>query len=115
MSAVPDLLVEADAAARLLSEIAPSLGVLPAIKATAQASRLSQAIVLSAPLAHRVWTASELGEHLHVSAATVRGWIDDGVLSAFNVGRGSVPHWRITDIEALRFAEARRKKPGPGS
>jgi len=73
---------------------------------------LAVAIDRAAPLADRVWTASELGLAWHVSVSTVRGWIDDGDLAVFNVGRGSVPHWRIDNAEALRFAEARRKRPG---
>ena len=71
--------------------------------------RLDRAIALSAPLAKPVWQPSELAAAWHVSVSTVRGWIDDGELPAFNVGRGSVPHWRITQADALRFAEARAK------
>ena len=74
-------------------------------------SRLAAAVALAAPLSKRVWTPRELADAWNVSVSTVRGWIEDGELEVFDVGRGSVPHWRIVNAEALRFAELRRKKP----
>ena len=101
-----DLLGAAREAADLLEELAP--GHADLISSTQ--SRLEAAIGLAAPLAKRVWTPRELASAWQVSVSTVRGWIDDGELQVFNVGRGSVPHWRIVNAEALRFAELRRKK-----
>lgn len=72
-------------------------------------ARLDHAIALAGPLVKRVWTPSELAAQWHMSANTVRGLIDDREIAAFNVGRGTVPHWRITNEEALRFAEKKRR------
>lgn len=87
----------------------PGYGVTAAVLGSTQ-HRLANAIALAAPLAKRVWTASELADTWKVSVSLVRGWIEDGDLAAFNVGRGSVPHWRITGSEALRFADLRKKR-----
>lgn len=105
----PDLVVAARAAADLLAEIALGVDVQAEI-ADQHARRLTRAIAASAPLSERVWKVAELASEWGVSVTTVRGWIDDGDLEVFNVGRGTVPHWRIVNAEALRFAEARRKR-----
>ena len=75
-------------------------------------ARLDQAIALAAPLSKQVWTPAELAEQWKVSVSCVRGWIEDGQIEVFDVARGTVPHWRITNFEALRFAEMRRKGHG---
>ncbi len=105
-----DLLGAAREAADLLEQLAADHGDL----VSSTRSRLAQAIALAAPLAKRVWTPAELAAAWHVSVSTVRGWIEDGDLEVFNVGRGSVPHWRIVNAEALRFAELRRKHTDRG-
>lgn len=72
-------------------------------------ARLAAAIALAAPLSKKVWTPVELAKRWQVSAKLVRGLIEDGDLEAFNAGRGTVPHWRITNTQVLQFAERRRK------
>ena len=108
----PDLVGVAREAADLLADIALLEDVDVAQQAAADqiARRLTNAIAANAPLLQRVWTVNGLAEAWRVSAETVRGWIDDGDLEVFNVGRGTVPHWRIVNVEALRFADARRKR-----
>ncbi len=106
-----DLMGAAREAADLLADLAIEHGVPPELVGSTQ-HRLANAIALAAPLAKRVWTASELADTWKVSVSLVRGWIDDGDLAAFNVGRGTVPHWRITGSEALRFADLRKKGNG---
>jgi len=73
------------------------------------ADRLEAALDAADPLARLVLTTGDLAEQWQVSAQTVRGWIEDGELAAFNAGRGTVARWRVTVPEALRFARARRK------
>ena len=109
-----NLLGAARAAADLLDEMHSSEGARYG-QYEATRKRLAEAIALAAPLAKRVWTPAELAAAWQVSVSTVRGWIDDGELEAFNVGRGSVPHWRVLNAGALRFAELRRARPREGS
>ena len=106
-----DLILAAREAADLLAEVALGADVQTEI-AAGHSRRLTEAIAASAPLTLRVWRARELAQHWGVSVTTVRGWIEDGDLEVFNVGRGTVPHWRIVNAEALRFAETRRKRAG---
>lgn len=70
---------------------------------------LEAAIDAAEPLSSQVMTTGELGQAWRVSAETVRGWIEDGELEAFNAGRGTVARWRITTPAALRFASKRQK------
>jgi len=73
------------------------------------AGRLEAALEAADPLTRLVLTTGDLAEQWQVSAQTVRGWIEDGELAAFNAGRGTVARWRVTVPEALRFARARKK------
>ncbi len=100
-----DLIGAAREAADLLKELADQHGDL--IGSTH--ARLNAAIALAATLSKKVWTPSELAEKFSVNASTVRGWIEDGELEAFNAGRGTIAHWRILDADVLRFAARRRK------
>jgi len=73
------------------------------------ADRLEAALVHAEPLTRLVLRTGDLAFSWQVSKATVRGWIEDGALAAFDAGRGTVPRWRVTVPEALRFARARKK------
>lgn len=74
--------------------------------------RLDHAIAQAEPLVDAVLTVSQLAAQWNVSTVTVRGYIDDGQLDAFNVGRGTVARWRITVPAVLRFAARGKKTAG---
>lgn len=76
-------------------------------------ARLDQAIALAAPLSKEIMTPGQLAEEWHVNVSTVRGWIEDGDLEAFDAGRGSIARWRILRPNILRFAELRANRSRP--
>ncbi|MCF3593931.1 helix-turn-helix domain-containing protein [Rhodobacteraceae bacterium LMO-12] len=56
-------------------------------------------------------TVKEVADLLKVSEATVRGWIKNGELHAFEIGKG----WRIADSDLETFLSnhsTRAKTPG---
>ncbi len=96
-------------AARQAAEVLGDLAATQADVVGPTWARLATAISLAAPLAKKVWTPTEIADRFRVNVSTVRGWIDDGELEAFNAGRGTVKHWRVVESAVLRFAEERRK------
>lgn len=60
----------------------------------------------------RVFTIAEAAERLGISVSEAYQHVDDGSLSAFRVGRGSVRrHLRVTDDDLERFVRDRRVGP----
>ena len=70
-------------------------------------------------MSKKVWSVLELAKQDRVSVATVRGWIADGELKAFNVNaHGKRPKWRILEADVDLFHNSRsnvkrqpRRKP----
>jgi hypothetical protein len=72
--------------------------------------RLDRVLARCEPLSAGALSSGELAERWGVSASTVRGYIEDGKLAAFDVGRGTVKRWRVTAPEALRFVAQRQNR-----
>jgi hypothetical protein len=69
--------------------------------------KLEVALIAADPLTDAILTPDELADAWRISVKTVRGWIEDGKLRAFDAARGSVPRWRITAQAAIEFARDR--------
>ena len=69
--------------------------------------KLELAIEAAEPLTDAILTPDELAETWRISAKTVRGWIEDGTLRAFDAARGTVPRWRIPAQAAIEFSRSR--------
>ena len=74
-------------------------------------ARLAHAIALAAPLSEQILKPTELAAWWQVDVSTVRRWIRDGDLEAFNVGHRTKAHWRILRRNAVKFAELRGNLP----
>ncbi|MBI1348785.1 helix-turn-helix domain-containing protein [bacterium] len=58
------------------------------------------------------YSMAQVAKALAVAPETVRGWIDRGELSAFNIGRGAVkPRFRITKASLDSFLSSRAVQP----
>lgn len=60
----------------------------------------------------RMLTPKEVAEELGVDPDAIYEWIANGELEAEDLGRRSVPRWRITRV-ALEGFRARRRRPTP--
>lgn len=105
----------ADASRALIAQLrAPDSKGLPGQRPDtwAAVTKLELALEAAAPLTDAILTPDELAESWRISVKTVRGWIEDGTLRAFDAARGSVPRWRITAQAAIEFARDRTAHKG---
>jgi len=56
----------------------------------------------------RVFTVQEVAQQLKVSEKTVRIWIDQGDLPAFNIGKRG---YRIRESDLIAFMDRRMQQP----
>ena len=56
----------------------------------------------------QVYTVQEVAQRLKVSEKTVRIWIDQGDLPAFNIGKRG---YRIRESDLLAFMDRRMQQP----
>ena len=53
----------------------------------------------------KLWTVTEVSQHLKVSERTVRYWVETKELPVFKVGKRG---YRIADSDLTRFVEGRK-------
>ena len=54
----------------------------------------------------KMWTVTEVAQHLRVSDRTVRHWVETGQLPIFPIGKRG---YRIADSDLTRFVEERKR------